>query len=305
MRCNNCGKIYKKDYNLAKHTLICQPKVAPVNDDKKPAKIEHGEMFCIDEQTLRIFNEQPQQINNEQKQQLAPYNPDDSPRTQCRNLYKFTSQFMTEISLQITKLQENQQLLFNIVKNSEKPKVGMYIPPINSQNLFEKIKQVFVDQKNYDKPDVTFLNLTPQSILELCNLHGENIVEEMVKMIWFNKNIPQNYSVILLNSSTGESAYYKDGWRKDKFKNIISVFLNFLDSFMGIGLTPYLTMNPTYINIQAKRAREQFMNVRQSFKNSAVTKGAIPAYVAAYYEKIKDLAELMTEELIRANFHKQ
>ncbi len=323
LKCFSCGKIYKRKYSWEKHTITCQQKnnnhqtnnkqqtnntmsnntvnVAPqtllLGDlDELISDIKH-ESFPVSktEDVSSQKNDTPCDLDSIK---LAEYNPDDSPKTQCRNLYKFINQFVEQTNNQIAKLQENHQNLLKVIKNLERPQVKPNVFA-NAHNLPEKIKQMFANQKNYDKPDVSSLDLSPQKMLELYNLHGENIIDELIKMIWFNKNIPQNYSVFLLNSAVDEVLYYRDGWRKDRFKNIVALLLAFLDNFIGIGFTNHLTVHHTSFTIQAKRAREQFMNVRQSFKNPITTKGVVPPYIAVYYEKIKDLVELMTEEIVR------
>lgn len=327
LQCFTCGKIYKRKYSLTKHAMSCQQSgnktqtsigaaaaIQPfVNQDAPSvgAKIDASvnnlenkiEIGPSETANIEILNLNPVELHKlTDLPKLADYNPNDSPTTQCRNLYKITTQFITETSIRMTKLQENQQKLYHMFKTLEKTAEKSQ-PRQNSaltvQNLPEKIKQIFANQKNYDKPEITSLDLSPQAILELYNLYGENIIEELIKMIWFNKNIPQNYSIFLINVSTDEVLYYKDVWRKDKFKNIVAALLNFLDNFIGIGFTNYVTVNSTSFSIQAKRAREQFMHVRQSFKNPVTAKNAIPPYIAAYYERIKDLAETMTEEALR------
>lgn len=305
--CTNCGRIYKRKHSYDSHILTCkkQTPMAP------PEQIEHLEISpklptspYLSPSTYQLPSIYPLSSNNplasaEPASDFAREEPHITPlvaehlpeKVKCNDDNKSIAELKLEIMELSRKVDENTRLILAALSKLGSNKY--------STKIIDKIKQTYTAQNNYDAPDLSSFDLSPVNIVKLYNESGDNIVYELVRTIWFNKDAPRNHSMFLLNAASDEVMCYHKQWKKEKFKNVVAGILNVLDNYIGMGLLSYLTTNPSALNPQAKRAREQYMSVRQSFKGTNVSKNNQNLHIYVYYDKMRDVVELMTDELLK------
>lgn len=217
-KCYSCGKVFKLAADLPRHKnrktpclirnvveadrlnpnrcIFCNKTFANVGNRNKhlsTCKIKNGGMDILDEkirheQELRILREetcaQQERIKAQERELIIL-------RDGIKLQAKETQEFKADIRAQIADL-----------KAAPTQQIGTQVN--GNGNQVNQVNQTF-NFYNYDKPKVDTLKLTQDDLLV------EHLMTKIIRLIYFNKDIPENHTLYLPNINKKRLLVHQDG----------------------------------------------------------------------------------------------